>query len=223
MISASTIWQMILSKMKVKTGYTVKVVIDESGYFVCRIDMRSETLESIQMVIESSNLPKKVKIEFTGSSPLETRPDVVSLHKVCSHSAGLLDRFIVEATNNIPSHSIGRRASDFDSDHDLGFSFDTKSRNDLNKLLGATDLFNYSHVFGSVESLVKAALKTLKDYGVVLDEPLSSHWLVQESGVIISQIAFETPKGTMAVTNNNFVLSFHKEGDLGFVGIAYIS
>ena len=221
MISASTIWQMIASKMTIKKGYSVSVITDESNYFVCRLDLKSETLKSIQMVIESSNLPKKVRIEFTGSAPLETRPDLVQIHKVCSHSAGLLDRFIVEATNNIPSHSIGRRASDFDSTHDLGFSLERDERNNLNSSL--KEQFSYSHSFNSVEGLVKSAIGVLKSFKIVLDEPISSHWLIQESGVIICQIAREGAEGTTAITSNNFVLTFHKDGDLGFVGKAYIS
>lgn len=221
MISASTIWQMILSKMTIKKGYSVSVITDESNYFVCRLDLQSETLESIQMVIESSNLPKKVRIEFTGSAPIETRPDLVQVHKVCSHSAGLLDRFIVEATNNIPSHSIGRRASDFDSTHDLGFSLEREERNNLNNAL--KEQFDYTHSFDSVESLVKSAIDVLNTFKIVLDEPISSHWLIQDSGVLICQIARESAEGTTAISNNNFVLTFHKDGDLGFVGKCYLS
>lgn len=213
MVDASKIWQMILSKMKVKSGYEVDVINDNSNYFVCRLDLESDTLASIQLVIESSNLPKKVRIEFTGSAPLETIPNVVNLHKVCSHSAGLLDRFIVEATNNIPSHSIGRRASD----RDLGFRLERNDLNEINKAL-AED-FNYSNSFKSVEALIKKSLLILKEFDVVLDEPLSSHWLIQDSGTIVSYLC----KGGVGLANNQYALSFHKDGDFGYVAKCYLT
>lgn len=213
MIDASKLWQMILSKMRVKSGYKVDVITDESNYFVCRLDLESDSLKSIQIVIESSNLPKKVRIEFTGSTPLETIPNVVNLHKICSHSAGLLDRFIVEATNNIPSHSIGRRASD----RDLGFGLERNDLNEINKAL-AED-FNYSNSFKSVEELIKKSLLVLKEFNVVLDEPISSHWLIQESGTIVSYIC----KDGTGLANNQYALSFHKDGDFGFVAKCYLT
>jgi len=216
MIDASIVWQMILSKMRVKKGYSVDMITDESDYVVCRLNLQSETLDTIQVVIESSSLPKKVKIEFTGSAPLETIPNVVNLHKICSHSAGLLDRFIVEATNNIPQHSIGRRASD----RDLGWGVHWDRTNEINQALSKD--FNYNNSFKTVESLIKSALQVLKAYDLVVDEPISSHWLVQESGVIISYVAMDNVERT-GIANNQFVISFHKDGDFGFVAKCYLT
>tara|TARA_B100000963_G_C22596785_1_gene658237 strand:- start:1261 stop:1875 length:615 start_codon:yes stop_codon:yes gene_type:complete len=203
MIDASIVWQMILSKMKVKNGYETKVINDDSNYFVCRLDLNSETLVAIQVVIESSTLPKKVRIEFTGSAPIEFRPDVVTVHKSCSHCAGLLDRFIVEATNNIPHHSIGKRANYH------SFNLTRESVDAVN-----SSLSEISHIgYPSVESLLSAIFKVLKGYELDLVDPVSSHWLKQKSGTFSSDF--------VNLTDNKLAVSFYCES-YGFVADCYI-
>lgn len=216
MVDSSIVWQMILSKMRVKSGFSVDMITDQSDYVVCRLNVQSNTLDTIQVVIESSDLPKKVKIEFTGSAPLETIPNFVNLHKVCSHSAGLLDRFIVEANNDIPQHSIGRRASVKDNGVELPLS----RINQINQSFEQE--FNYNNSFKSVETLVKSAIRVLNGFDLALGEPISSHWLVQESGVVISRIALNNLERE-CVANNQFVISFHKDGDFGFVAKCYLT
>lgn len=204
MVDASLIWQMIMSKMRVKDGYTVEVINDESNYFVCRLDLQSETLESIQVVIESSNLPKKVTIEFTGTSPIEFRPDVVTTHKNCSHSAGLLDRFIVEAQNGVPAHSIGKRANYH------SFNLTRESIDAVNSSLSEICYVGYP----TVEGLFSSIFKVLKGYDLILEDAVSSHWLKQRSGSFTCDF--------VDLTDNKLAISFYASDEIGFVADCYL-
>ena len=62
MIDASVVWNLIHSKMKIKKGYSVEIIQDSPQYFICEIQIpKSETLNSIQVVLESKKSPKHFK------------------------------------------------------------------------------------------------------------------------------------------------------------------
>lgn len=203
MIDASIVWSLIHSKMKVKKGYSVEVIQDSPHYFVCDIQIsNSETLKSIQVVLHSEKNPKKLTIEFTGSSPIVVRPNIVDVHKNCSHCAGLLDRFIVEAENNIPSHSIGRRASQ-----------ENLTRDVINKI--NESLLEVSYIgYPNVESLLSAIYKVIRDFKLDFEDAISAHWLKQKSGVFSSDI--------LDFKNNKLAVSFYLNEEIGFVADCYV-
>lgn len=219
MISANSVWEMIQSKMKLNS-FKVKIIQDKPEYLVARLDLKSKTLDSIQLVIESSNLPKKVKVEFTGSSPLVTRPDVISLHRLCSQSAGLLDKFIQDALDDVPLNAIGRivKASKsliLNGNH-VSINFRTQFNNDMRE--GG---FNYNKKYSSVEGLIKEINKVLKQKDLFLAEPISSSWLVQESGTIISELGISSEPTSKVYSA--LVIDFQKGMDDKIVAKVYIS
>ena len=132
MISAYQVWNLIHSKMKMKEGYKLEVYVDESNNFEAAFKIKSDSLDTLSINISSMTNPKNIRIEFTGSTVLETRPHPVNVHRVCSHVAGLLDRFISEALVNIPAHAIGRHGKKAKSETE---SLDRNLKSKINSAL----------------------------------------------------------------------------------------
>jgi len=225
MINPSRIWNVIQSKMKVKGGYNTDVLMDNPNEMLLSIEIKEGSLPEIEVRIRSYSKPSKISIEFHGTSPLVTRPHPVNIHRLCSHSAGLLDRFIGESQKGVPIGSIGRAKKVMARMDELPVNVDRSRRNKINGQFNQNGLDGNTYFNRKEEGLTKA-LEILQKSGIEQDEVVDGFLMGKDSGKLTLDLAWTNPHDSMnptSIRNTVLVLAWHKLESGRFEVTAYLS